>query len=187
MRHLHIHKNEVKRPSIPARALQRIDRLEAVEVRVALEAESLHETDGDALIDRVVLCNTNPELVARDRGQVDTRPRLRLVAVVFLRGEFRHWVRVARVLAVAGLGFGDFLEAQGEGDGCANTLEEKISRCSQCRIGIPWRRIDILYHVSDSHETRRKNLPGVDVNQTFPPITFSISALQILSPSPVPP
>jgi hypothetical protein len=84
MRHLHIHEHEMERSSIPAGALQCIDSLESIEVRVALEAEFLHEADCNALIDCVVFRNTDPKLVARDRGEVDACAGLRLVAVVLL-------------------------------------------------------------------------------------------------------
>lgn len=115
MWHLTIHEYKVKWPVIVACPLERVYRLEAIEICIAFEAELLYETDGDALIDQVVLCYTHTQFVLRYVRQINGGARLRIMAVVFLTGEFRHEIWLARSLLVPGVRLCCFCEADREG------------------------------------------------------------------------
>ncbi|KAH0356869.1 hypothetical protein KCU81_g18, partial [Aureobasidium melanogenum] len=69
--HLDIHEDEVEGRACFACCCESIDCLLSIAVCFTLESKLLDKVDGDLLVDRVVLCNTDSKLVARDVGEAD--------------------------------------------------------------------------------------------------------------------
>jgi hypothetical protein len=74
----------VERPAILTGTFQSVDRLETVKVGITLEAQLLHEADGDTLVDQIVLGDTNPQFLPRDFGEIYASPGRLFVAIVFM-------------------------------------------------------------------------------------------------------
>ena len=153
VRHLHVHEHEVEWAAVVASALEGVNSLEAVEVRIALEAQLLHEGDGDALVNKIILCDADAQVRARDGGQIDAGAGRLLVAIILLARELGHGVHVARVALRHRSRHVHLCEAQREGHRCADA----------------WRRVEADRAVHDvlnqrfddaQAETGTARLPG---------------------------